>query len=182
MIAIHAIALCTATLPLFFNLRRGLDLAMDSQQLSTPTQRQLDELMRRFYETISFEEGAAPDWPRMATLFSEHAHITRITPEAIDYMDLGGFRSMAEDLIEAGAFTCFYEHEVARRADLFGNVMHVASAYETKISPEASDYIERGVNSLQLVREHDKWKIVSLCWDDHAPFNLAGLEQLGPRS
>ena len=127
----------------------------NEEQSSAPTQGQLDELMRRFYEVISFEEGGAPDWQRMRDLFSEHARITRITPEAVDYMDLNTFRSMAEELIEVGAFTGFYEREVARRTDRFGDLMHVASAYETKIAPDAMDYIERGVNSLQIVREKD---------------------------
>jgi hypothetical protein len=81
--------------------------------------------MRGFYEVISFEEGA-PDWQRMRDLFSEHARITRITPEAIDYMDHSAFRSRPR-LIEVGAFTGFYEHEVARRTDRFGGVMHVAA-------------------------------------------------------
>jgi len=147
-------------------------------ELSAQAHESLDELMRHFYEVISFEEGGAPDWQGMQGLFSEHARITRITPEAIDYMDLNAFRNMAEELIEVGAFTGFYEREVARRADRFGDVMHVASAYETKISPNAADYIERGVNSLQIVREKGAWKIVSLCWDDHAPFNLTGLQRL----
>lgn len=151
----------------------------NDEQASAPTQNQLDDLMRRFYEVISFEEGGAPDWHRMRELFSEHARITRVTPEAIDYMDLSGFRSMAEELIEIGAFTGFYEHEVARRTDRFGGMMHVASAYETKVSPDAVDYLERGVNSLQLVREQGSWKIVSLCWDDHAPLSLAALQRLG---
>ena len=143
-----------------------------------PTLPPLDDVMRLFYEVISFEEGAAPDWTCMEGLFSTHARITRITPEGIDHLDLAGFRAMAEELIEVGAFTSFYEREIARRVDRFGKVMHVASAYETKISPQAADYLERGINSLQLINEHGAWKIVSLCWDDHAPFNLAGLRRL----
>jgi hypothetical protein len=137
---------------------------------------QLDELMALFYQVISFEEDGAPDWQGMEGLFSKHARITRITPEAIDYMDLAGFRSLAEEMIEVGAFTSFFEREIARRVDRFGNVMHVASAYETKISPNAVDYIERGVNSLQFICEDGRWRIFSLCWDDHAPFSLAGMQ------
>ncbi len=152
---------------------------MNEQHSSTSVNNQLDELMQAFYEVISFEEGGAPDWPRMRELFSEHARITRITPEGIDYMDLNAFRSMAEELIEVGVVTQFHEREIARRADRFGDVMHVASAYETKISPDARDYLERGVNSLQLVREPGNWKIISLCWDDHAPLDLTGLRWLG---
>jgi hypothetical protein len=149
---------------------------MNYLQFETQVPSQLDELMRLFYQVISFEEGGAPDWERMEGLFSKQARITRVTPEAIDYMDLTGFRNLVEELLEVGAFTGFFEREIARRADRYGNVMHVASAYETKIAPDAVDYIERGVNSLQLVYEDGTWKICSLCWDDHAPFSLAGLE------
>jgi hypothetical protein len=111
----------------------------------------------------------------MATLFSSHARITRITPEGIDYLDLPGFRSMGEELLEVGAFTSFYQRELARGVDRYGSVMHVASAYETKVSPRASDYLERGINSLQLVLEDGNWKILSMCSDDQAPFNQDGL-------
>jgi hypothetical protein len=154
---------------------------MNSQQSIEALHSQLDDVMRLFYEVISFEEGQTPDWQRMQGLFSPHARITRITPEGVDYMDLATFRNMAEEMLEVGAFTSFYEREVARRVDRYGNVIHVASAYETKISPRALDYIERGVNSLQLIWEDGGWKIVSLCWDDHAPFSLAGLQQRGKK-
>jgi len=139
---------------------------------------EVDSLMSVFYQVISFEDGDAPDWERMAALFSAHARITRITPQGIDYLDLSSFRLMAEELIEVGAFTSFFECEVARRLDRFGDVLHIASAYETRVSPTALDYVERGINSLQLVREGGKWKILSLCWDTNAPFDLHGLGSL----
>jgi hypothetical protein len=142
---------------------------------------QLDALMRAFYEVISFEDGGAPDWARMASLFSPHARITRLTPEGIDYLDLKSFRDMAEEMMELGAYTSFYEREIARRADRFGDVMHMASAYETKVSATAVDHLERGVNSLQLIREQDSWKILSLCWDADAHCSLAGLKPVTNR-
>jgi hypothetical protein len=136
----------------------------------------VDELMRKFYSVVSFPEGGSPDWQGMEALFSKRARVTRVTPEGIDYLDFEGFRSLAEELIEVGAFTSFYELETARRTDRFGDVLHMASAYVTKVSPRARDYIERGVNSLQLIREQGEWKILSLCWDVAAPFNQSGLE------
>ncbi len=117
----------------------------------------------------------------MKGIFSEHARITRITPEAIDYMDVSAFQNLAEEMLEIGAFTSFFEREMARRVDRFWSVMHVASAYETKISPSAGDYLERGINSLQLVQEDGQWKILSLCWDDHAPFDIAGFQPIAAR-
>jgi hypothetical protein len=114
---------------------------------------------------ICFEEGGAPDFERLMALFSPHARITRITPEGIDHLDVGGFTALVRELLELGAFTSFYEHELGRTAHRYGRVFHIASAYETKASAEAIDYLERGVNSLQLLHEQDGWRIVSLCWD-----------------
>lgn len=150
---------------------------MNNMRLDAEVRGELDALMDLFYRVVSFEEGGSPDWDSMAQLFSRRARITRVTPEAIDHLDLEGFRSMAEELIEVGAFTSFFEREIARRVDRFGNVMHVASAYETRISPDAVDYIERGVNSLQLVHEDGRWKICSLCWDDHAPSSAEDMQR-----
>jgi hypothetical protein len=155
---------------------------MDGSVMSSADALQLDTMMRTFYGAISFNDSCAPDWSRMTELFSAHARITRLTPEGIDYMDPVSFRGFAEELIEVGAYTSFYEHEIARRVDRFGDVIHIASAYETKISPHASDFIERGINSLQLIREKGSWRILSLCWDDHAPFAIEGFEPIAERS
>jgi hypothetical protein len=126
---------------------------------------QLDRLIREFYRVICFEEGGAPDFERLAALFSQHARITRVTPEGIDHLDVEGFSALVRELLELGAFTSFYEHELRRSTHRYGRVFHIASAYETKAAPHAIDYLERGVNSLQVLREQDGWRIVSLCWD-----------------
>ena len=155
---------------------------MNNVRSNVELRSELDELMDGFYRVVSFEEGGSPDWDSMAHLFSRRARITRVTPEAIDYLDLEGFRSMAEEMIEVGAFTSFFEREIARRVDRFGNIVHVASAYETRISPDAVDYIERGVNSLQLVHEDGSWKICRLCWDDQASARAENMQlQLAQR-
>jgi hypothetical protein len=104
----------------------------------------------------------------MTDVFSAHARITRITPEGTDYFDLPTFQAMAQELLRVGAFTAFHESEVACRVERFGNVAHVASAYETRRDPDARACFARGVNSLQLVREDDGWRVLSLCWDDEA--------------
>lgn len=123
-------------------------------------------LLSRLYEVISFPEGGEPDWSGMADVFSTHARITRITPEGTDYFDLPTFQAMAQELVRIGAYTAFHETEVACRVERFGNVAHVASAYETRRDPGARACLGRGINSLQLVRENDGWRVLSLCWDE----------------
>lgn len=138
----------------------------------------IDLLLRDLYEVISFVEGGEPDWQRMATLFSPHARITRITPEATDYYDLHGFQEMAKELLELGTFTSFHEREVVRSQRIFGGFAHVLSAYETKQSEGAREPFARGVNSIQLIRESDGWRVLSLLWDEEGPDMPLVLEHL----
>ena len=128
----------------------------------------ISRLLSRLYEVISFTEGGEPDWAGMTEVFSPHARITRVTPEGTDYFDLPTFQAMAQELLRVGAYTAFHESEVACRVERFGSVAHVTSAYETRRAPEARACLGRGVNSLQLVRENDAWRVLSLCWDEEA--------------
>jgi hypothetical protein len=61
----------------------------------------------------------------------------------------------------------FYEVEISRRIDLFGNIAHVWSGYEARTSPDAADVERRGINSIQLFRHADLgWRILAMVWDN----------------
>jgi hypothetical protein len=124
--------------------------------------RLLDDL----YDVISFEEGSEPDWNGLSALFSEHARITRITPEGTDYMDPRSFLSMTRNMFEVGAYTSFYEFEVARQVQRFGDVAQVWSLYETRRDRTATRALGRGINSIQLIREGAAWRVLGLLWDE----------------
>ena len=49
---------------------------------------------------------------------------------------------------------------------MFGSMAHVLSAYETRREATAPARLGAGVNSIQLVREHGTWRILSLLWDE----------------
>jgi hypothetical protein len=141
----------------------------------------LDEVLRELYRAISFPEGGSPDWEGMAKLFLGCARITRITPEARDEFDVDTFLAMLTELLESGIYTSFFESEVGRRTELFGSMAHVLSAYETKRNAEATARLGAGVNSIQLVREKETWRILSLLWDEgdsHLVFPLEQFEDL----
>lgn len=140
---------------------RGADTpALDADDMA------IDTLLRDLYQVISFAEGGEPEWERMATLFSPHARITRVTPEQIDYYDLASFQDMAREMLDLGVYTSFHEREIMRSVQRFGAVAHVLSAYETKQSEQAREPFARGVNSIQLVREGGGWRVLSLFWDE----------------
>jgi hypothetical protein len=153
------------------------------QRAKVPDERSIDTLLTRLYEVISFEVGGQPDWSAMRALFSLHARITHVTPEGIDYMNFDDFREMASGLLASGVFTSFWEYEVARSVRRFGAIAHVLSAYESKENRSAELPFARGINSLQLIREPDGWKVLSLLWDEERDDNPLALNELfGPES
>lgn len=138
----------------------------------------IDALIKALYDVISFDEGGEPDWSRMQALFSRHARITRITPDGTDYLDVSGFQELAKESFELGVYTRFFETEVLRDERRFGGLAHVLSAYETRHNPSAAEPFARGVNSLQLIREDEAWKVLSLFWDEERVDNPLELRSL----
>ncbi len=132
----------------------------------SPDDPAITDLLQRLYAVISFEEGDEPDWPGLERIFSRHARITRLTPEGADYLDPGSFLAMTRNFLDIGAYTSFFEFEIARRVERFGDIAQVWSVYETRRNKEAREPLGRGVNSIQLVREGDDWRVLGLLWDE----------------
>jgi len=126
------------------------------------------EVLKLLYDVISFEDGAEPDFQGLKRLFSPHARITRITPESTDHLTPSDFLEMTHHLVEIGAYTGFYEFEVARNVEQFGDVAQVWSVYETRRNRDAQEALGRGINSIQLIREGGTWRVLSLLWDEAA--------------
>ncbi len=150
----------------------------DATSASEDDRTAVDALINALYEVISFDERGEPDWPRMQSLFSRHARITRITPDGTDYLDVRSFQELAKESFELGVYTRFYEIEVLRDERRFGGLAHVLSAYETRHSPDAIEPFARGVNSLQLIKEEETWKVLSLFWDEERVDNALDLKAL----
>jgi hypothetical protein len=63
----------------------------------------------------------------------------------------------------------FWEREIAGRTEIFGNVAHRFSSYESRVGTVESEPVGRGINSLQLVRWAGRWWISSIAWDVEGP-------------
>ena len=134
-----------------------------SETLDDPA---ISRVMRLLYAVISFEEGDEPNWKGLQEVFSKHARITRVTPEGTDHMDVSNFVAMTRNLVDVGVYTSFYEFEVGRNVERFGDIAQVWSEYETRRNRNAKDALGRGVNSIQLIREDDAWRVLGLLWDE----------------
>jgi hypothetical protein len=72
-----------------------------------------------------------------------------------------------EDVAYAFRIVPFYEIELERRVEQFGNIAHAWSTYEERRDPKAPAIERRGINSIQLFRGPDRrWRIMSIIWDN----------------
>jgi hypothetical protein len=124
----------------------------------------IDTVTRAVYDTISGPAGPR-NWDRFRALFIEGGRLInfRNTPQgpALNVMTPDDFAK------RAGANTTsngFFESEVSRRVETFGNIAHVFSTYESRRAP-ADKPFARGINSFQLAKEGNAWKVVTILWD-----------------
>jgi hypothetical protein len=73
----------------------------------------------------------------------------------------------------AGAYFqqhAFYESELARRTEQFGNIAQVFTTYASRHDPKGKPF-ERGINSVELLNDGTRWWILSISWDSERPDN-----------
>ncbi|MEO8349305.1 MAG: hypothetical protein ABI610_10365 [Acidobacteriota bacterium] len=139
----------------------------------------VDAIVSELYASVSHAAGTAPDFDRMRRIF--HSTGKLVPPKAPDAAD---FRAMTVDQFseriekfvadrkaKGQPLSGFFEREIARRTDCFGNVCHVFSTYESRHSPSDTKPFERGINSIQLVNDGKRWWIASVAWDAERPAN-----------
>lgn len=129
-----------------------------------------DTCISLLYQSISFPPGNLPDFALMESLFFPGATLTPPRGMAGDItriLTLNEFVALTEETVKHTSLgkRGFYENELARRSDRFGNVMQVFSSYEGFHKEDDLLPIGRGINSIQLVWEDGRWWIVSVLWD-----------------
>jgi hypothetical protein len=65
----------------------------------------------------------------------------------------------------------FYEKQIAVRVEQFGNIAHAFSTYESRYAAADPQPFTRGINSIQLLKDANRWWVVSIFWDAERPTN-----------
>jgi hypothetical protein len=120
------------------------------------------------YAMISGPKGPR-DWSRQTNCFHPEARQIRtfLDADGRPALKIMGLDDYARDTAPYFAAHDFFEVEIARRIDLFGNVAQVWSAYEARAALDDSTPERRGINSIQLFRDPQQgWRIVSMIWDN----------------
>jgi len=132
----------------------------------------LDSVLKALYESLTFPEGSGPDWSRFRNLFaSATVPLIRTTPGAVLVTDLNGFLENFGLRIKSGSLNSFFEGEVFRKTEIYGNIAQVVSTYRKGVNTTDPRKLVRGINSLQLYFQEGRWWIASLMWEDESPAN-----------
>ncbi|HYM62037.1 MAG TPA: hypothetical protein VEZ11_14240 [Thermoanaerobaculia bacterium] len=123
----------------------------------------LDTIIGAMYETVCFEPGERPDWNREREIFAPGARLVRVTDDGVFEFDLDSYETNFEAMIDSGAMPSFWEAELWRVTDQFGEMAHVLSAYESRRCRDG-EFLGRGVNSMQLFRLDGRWWISAMIW------------------
>ena len=120
------------------------------------------------YAMISGPAGPR-DWSRQANCFHPDARQIRtfLDADGRPAMKAMGLSDYARDTTDFFMTHDFFEVEIGRRIDLFGNIAHAWSAYEARSALDDAEPERRGINSIQLFRDPERgWRIVAMIWDN----------------
>lgn len=135
----------------------------------------IDAIMKAVYDVISGDAGQKRDWDRFRSLFYKDA---RLIPSGKNLTTgIVGARSLsAEDYVARASANMekegFFEREIARRSDAYGNIAHVFSTYESLHKKDDKTPFARGINSFQLLNDGKRWWVMTIYWQGETPDSL----------
>jgi len=133
----------------------------------------VDSLVAALYDVISGPAGKKRDWDRMRSLFIPGARL--IPTGKRQSGEISSRVLTVEDYINGSSKTLeeggFFEKEVARRTENYGNIAHVFSTYESRRKADDAKPFARGINSIQLMNDGKRWWIVTVFWQGEGPDN-----------
>jgi len=133
----------------------------------------IDNIIKTLYAVISGEKEEKRDWKLFKSLFHPDAKLiftqknkegkyeaTYITPD--QYINGPGVW-----LYENG----FFEKEIQKEIDTFGSITQVFSTYESFKTAVDKVPFARGINSIQLFDDGQRWWIINIYWTSESEDN-----------
>jgi len=122
----------------------------------------IDGIIKAYYEVVSGEAGAPRQWVRDNSLHHPDALIV-FTGKDLDGRSYASTMNLGEFHNDTRAYeNGFWESEIHRKTERFGNIAHVWSTYKTKRGDGTNS---GGINSIQLYNDGDRWWIISWMFD-----------------
>ena len=126
----------------------------------------IDGIVAAFYAVISGPAGQPRQWSRDRSLYIPGIRFVALedskgkpTARVVSHQEYVDWTN--DGMVKQG----FFESEIHRVTQVFGNIAHVFSTYETRQIAEGP-VTARGINSIELYFDGSRWWITAVQWQD----------------
>jgi hypothetical protein len=142
----------------------------------------LDGIIKAFYDVISGPIGQPRQWSRDRSLYIPEIRFVAMSVDKKG-QPVPRIATHQQFVDASNAYLLkegFYEQEIHRDTQRFGNIAHIWSTYESRNKADGP-VIARGINSIELFWDGARWWIASNIWDDERSDNPIPAEFLPKR-
>jgi hypothetical protein len=132
----------------------------------------LDGIISAFYDVVSGPAGQPRQWSRDRTLYVPGVLFisTEVGKDGKPYHQIMSHQQFVDRSDASVVSQGFYEQEIHRVTTRYGTIVHVMSTYVERRTLNGP-LIGRGVNSLEILYDKNRWWIVCDLWDEERPGN-----------
>lgn len=135
---------------------------------TVPDEKAIDKAVLDAYASICFKKGEQPRYSEIKNYFIPQAQLINFRSDTMQVTNLDQFIFLYRTVIEEGKIDLFYEKELYGKTEQFGRIASRISTYKTYMN-KLDTAEERGVNSFQLIKTPNGWKVSSIIWDVEKP-------------
>jgi hypothetical protein len=132
----------------------------------------VDAILAALYDVISGAAGQPRNWNRFRSLFVPDARLIPVrrnkTGNGADIAVYSPeqYQERAMPLLAQG----FFERGIHNSTESFGDIVQVFSTYESRRTKDGQPF-QRGINSIQLLKDGNRYWIITILWDGESPSN-----------
>jgi hypothetical protein len=137
-----------------------------------------EAIVAAVYDVISGPAGQQRNWDRMRSLFLPESRLIPATviaakdgaPAHADalVMTIDGYITRSGSRLTTAGF---FERSIHNETEQYGNIVQIWSTYESRHSLDEAKPFARGINSFQLLKDGDRYWVVTVFWDSERPGN-----------
>ena len=140
------------------------ETVVEAEEPMTAEAAEINDVVTRVYAAISFPEGTTPDYAGLRSHFTDDAVFQHYRFDSLTTRTLDEFMAGFQNSVDAGRMTGFREEELGGVTESFGRIGHRISAYGSYVNG-STEMVERGVNSFQLLKLPEGWRVSAVIWD-----------------
>lgn len=161
----------TILITAIFLFLTNLTFAQETPKADPKDVESMDAILAALYDVISGPAGEKRDWDRMRSLFIPEARLIptgKSQDGKVGYTvwSVEDYVTTAGPNLERGGF---FEQEIHREVHTYGTVSQVFSTYAARRKKDDAEPFMRGINSIQLLDDGQRWWVVTIFWMTETP-------------